>query len=308
MTGARPPRNAPPCLRGIELMRTLRPCAALLALAVVAPGLSPKAAAQTAPQTIGAVSAVMRQAQLSNARAPHPHQVAPREQVALADAIQTGNQSQLQLLLLDRSVFSIGANARLTIDRFVYDPAQGRSVGATVAKGAFRFMSGTPNHQQGSSIATPVATIGIRGTIVEGVIGPEAIAIVKAESIHAATRDADKANAALIVLRGPGDATQGDAQPGAITVATGGGTVDVMAPMLAVFVPRAGAAPVGPFELSRAGLLRLREDIFPALATGNGGKTLQTLLGVGLIAAGVLGGGGGDQQTTTTPAKGRNGP
>ena len=88
-----------------------------------------------------------------------------RERVALADQVQTGQRSQLQVLLLDRAVFTVGANARLTIDRYVYDPATGRAFSATVAKGAFRFMSGRRGDGSNSSIRTPVATIGIRGGV-----------------------------------------------------------------------------------------------------------------------------------------------
>lgn len=276
--------------------------AGLLALSLT---LAAPALAQPAPQVVGAASAVVREAKLSNSRAPKPHQVAVRERVALADQIQTGKQSQLQLLLLDRSVFSIGANARLTVDRFVYDPARGRSVGATAAKGAFRFMSGRPNAMGGSSIGTPVATIGIRGTIVEGVIGQTAIDIVKGETIRAAAKGADKDNATLVVLRGPGAAAQGDAQPGAVSVTSTGGTLDLTAPMQAAFVPRAGAAPVGPFTISQEGLLKLRDAIFPDLARDSG-KTLKTLLGVGAVAAGVLGGGGGGSGGTANSCQQRD--
>src|SRR3546814_20762091 len=84
-----------------------------------------------------------------------------------------------QLLLLDKTSFTVGSNARVKIDRFVYDPARNASsVSASVAKGAFRFMSGKSlkNGRTRSSIQTPVASIGIRGTIVEGVVGREAIA------------------------------------------------------------------------------------------------------------------------------------
>ncbi|WP_176399750.1 FecR family protein [Novosphingobium sp. B 225] len=281
-------------------VRILIRCGALLALGLTC-------ATPALAQAVGTASAVVREAKLSNVRAPKPHQVALRERVAIADLVQTGKQSQLQLMLLDRSVFSIGANARLTIDRFVYDPARGRSMGATVAKGAFRFMSGRPNAMGGSSIGTPVATIGIRGTIVEGAIGQTAIDIIKGETIRAAAKDADKDNATLVVLRGPGAASQGDAQPGAISVASSGGTLDLTTPMLAAFVPRAGAAPVGPFTISQEGLLKLRDAIFPDLARDSG-KTLRTLLGVGAAAAGVLGGGGGGSGGTTPNACVRRDP
>ena len=65
-----------------------------------------------------------------------------RARVFLADEVRTDAASQLQILLLDRTIFTVGAKARVTIDRFVYDPAaNSRAVGINVAKGAFRFMS-----------------------------------------------------------------------------------------------------------------------------------------------------------------------
>lgn len=267
-----------------------------LALAAIsACALSGVAIGQSAQQAVGAVSAIVREAKLSNARIARPRALVLRERIALADLIQTGKNSQAQLMLLDRSVFSIGANARLRIDRFVYDPSSGRSMGATVAKGAFRFMSGRPAHQNGSTIATPVATIGIRGTIVEGAVGKKAIDIAKGEVARAATRNADPEGATLIVLRGPGAATQGEVKPGAITVEAGGASVDMNMPMLATFVPRAGARPFGPFVISAAGLQMLGDEIFPAFAAkGKSNSALKTLLGVGAAvgAGAVLDGGG----------------
>lgn len=255
--------------------------------------LATAAFAQGSPQAIGVTSAVVREAKLSNARVATPRALALRERIALADLIQTGKQSQVQLMLLDRSVFSIGANARLRIDRFVYDPAAGRSMGATVAKGAFRFMSGRPARQNASSVSTPVATIGIRGTVFDGAVGKVAIDVAKGEVVRASVRDADPETATLVVLRGPGAGTQGLAAPGAINVTAGGATVDLNTPMLAAFVPRAGARPIGPFVLSAPGLRLLQDAIFPAQASKGSGKALGILAGIGAAAAGaaILGGG-----------------
>jgi len=257
--------------------------------------LSSLAVAQSTPQAVGVASAIVREARLSNARITKPRPLVLRERIALADLIQTGKKSQAQLMLLDRSVFSIGANARLRIDRFVYDPSAGRSMGATVVKGAFRFMSGRPARQNGSTISTPVATIGIRGTIVEGVVGKKAIDIAKGEVAKSAMRNADSDSATLVVLRGPGAATQGADQPGAVTVEAGGASVELDAPMLAAFVPRPGARPVGPFVISAAGLRMLGDEIFPAFSQkGGSSSALKTLLGIGAAAAAgaALDGGG----------------
>lgn len=254
--------------------------------------------AQGTPQVIGVTSAVVREARLSNARIATPRAIALRERIALADLIQTGKHSQVQLMLLDRSVFSIGANARLRIDRFVYDPAAGRSMGASVAKGAFRFMSGRPARQNASSVSTPVATIGIRGTVFDGAVGKTAIDVARGELAQSMVRDADPETATLVVLRGPGAGTQGLATPGAISVTAGGAMVDLNAPMLAAFVPRAGARPIGPFVLSAPGLRLLQDAIFPAQARkGGSSKALGILAGIGAAAAGaaILGGGGNDR-------------
>ena len=209
---------------------------------LVALSLATAAFAQGSPQVIGVTSAVVREAKLSNARIATPRAITLRERIALADLIQTGKQSQVQLMLLDRSVFSIGANARLRIDRFVYDPAAGRSMGASVAKGAFRFMSGRPARQNASSVSTPVATIGIRGTVFDGAVGKTAIDVAKGEVVRAMVRDADPETATLVVLRGPGAGAQGLATPGAISVTAGGATVDLNTPMLAALRAARGRA------------------------------------------------------------------
>ena len=260
--------------------------------------LATAAFAQASPQVIGVTSAVVREATLSNARIATPRAITLRERIALADLIQTGKQSQVQLMLLDRSVFSIGANARLRIDRFVHDPAAGRAMGASVAKGAFRFMSGRPARQNASTVSTPVATIGIRGTVFDGAVGKTAIDVARGEVVRASVRDADPETATLVVLRGPGAGTQGLAAPGAISVTAGGATVDLNAPMLAAFVPRAGARPIGPFVLSSPGLRLLQDAIFPAQARkGGSGKALGILAGIGAVAAGAAILGGGDRNS-----------
>jgi hypothetical protein len=238
--------------------------ASIAGLAVL-PALAGVAMAAGAPQIVGITSVVLNDVRISSASAPQPRRAALRERVALADQVQTGPRSQLQLMLLDKSVFSVGANARLTIDRYVYDPNLGRSFSATVAKGAFRFMSGQPDRRGNSSINTPVAAIGIRGTIVDGVVGKDAIEIAKHERGIPGTIKGDAETASLIVLRGPGPQTQGNMLPGAISVSAGGKTVELGRPMLATYVPARGAAPVEPFVISLAGLARITALTFPAI-------------------------------------------
>ena len=235
---------------------------AIVALAA----LAGSALAAGAPQAVGIASAVLNDVSIERAGAGQFRRAVLRQQVGLSDQVQTGLRSQLQVLLLDSSVFTIGASARLTIDRYVYDPAVGRSFSASIAKGAFRFISGRPDRRGSSSINTPVAAIGIRGTIVDGVVGAEAIAIANGERGIGQNRNSDPLTATLVILRGPGQMAQGKAIPGEITVTAGGKTATLDRPMLAAYVPRSGAAPIGPFTISASGLARVQALIFPSLA------------------------------------------
>jgi hypothetical protein len=241
-------------------MTISRPVTALILLSLAGAGIA------AAPQVVGINAAVLNDVRVRSAGTPQPRPAVVRQRVALADQIQTGQRSQLQVLLLDKSVFTVGANAQLMIDRFVYDPASGKSFAASVAKGAFRFMSGRSDRGGNASVNTPVATIGIRGTIFDGVVGPDAIAIASGERGIDRSIRGDPATASLIILRGPGKRTQGKALAGAITVTAAGQTVSLDQPLLAAYVPARGVAPIGPFTISLSGLARVQALIFPSLA------------------------------------------
>jgi hypothetical protein len=219
------------------------------------------AMAVAAPQVVGIAAAVVNDVRIKGAGVANFHKAAVRQRVALADQVQTGGASRLQLLLLDKSKFTVGANARLTIDRFVYDPNGGSSFSASVAKGAFRFMSGKSGRDSNSSIKSPVATIGIRGTVVDGVVGQLAVAIARSERAIGRDVQSDPETATLVVLRGPGPQTRGGVSVGAADVTAAGVTVNLERPLQAAYVPRAGAPPIGPFTISLPGLARLGDLI-----------------------------------------------
>ncbi len=255
--------------------------------------------AQSGSAQVGVAAAVVGDVKLSNAQTTKPKSVAVRQRIALADLIQTGKGGRLQLLLLDRSTFTIGANSVLRIDRFVYDPSRGRTSGATVVRGAFRFMSGQSNRGNSATVSSPVATIGIRGTILEGVVGEGARDIAKHEDKAVREADADKQTATLVVLRGPGAGTEPGAEVGSASVTSGGFTVELTEPMQAAFVPRAGAAPIGPFRISPGGLSSLHDQVFPEKSGGGGlGKAL---LGGALIILPAVINGGGKKTGGSTP-------
>jgi FecR protein len=223
-----------------------------LGLALLAAGAFTAGAASA--QTVGVNAAVVNDVRMTTQANATLHKAVVRERVSLGNDILTGKGSRLQVVLLDHTTFTVGANARIKVDRFVYDPNRNSSaVGLSVGRGAFRFMSGRPTHNAPgqSSIRTPVASIGIRGTIVDGVVGADAIAIARTQP-NIPTSGADPETATLILLRGPGATAAGEVA-GGIDVSAGGTTVPLDEAGLAVFVGGEGKPPVGPFHLTPRG-------------------------------------------------------
>jgi len=87
--------------------------------------------------------------------------------VNMKDELRTGPKARLQVTFRDDTVLTLGENAKIVIDSYVYDPD--KSAGETVlqaTQGAFRFVTGRLKELKEKKIAvsTPVADIGIRGT------------------------------------------------------------------------------------------------------------------------------------------------
>lgn len=92
-------------------------------------------------------------------------------EIFIGDEVKTDALGHLQILLLDETVFTIGPNSAITIDKFIYDPkTHVGKVEASITKGVFRYVSGkiAANKPENVAIKLPTATIGIRGTIVAG--------------------------------------------------------------------------------------------------------------------------------------------
>jgi hypothetical protein len=88
------------------------------------------------------------------------------------DRVRTGDAGAAQLLFIDETSLSIGPRSDVTLDRFVYNPDRGTgSVVLSATRGAFRFVSGSQNPVN-YTLKTPAATIGVRGTVVQGQVGP----------------------------------------------------------------------------------------------------------------------------------------
>ena len=169
-----------------------------------------------------------------------------KDEVKLNDEVVSKTDSSLQVLLLDETVFTVGPDAVVSIDTFVYDPSRNNNgMKASVKRGMFRFMSGktAKSGPNAVSIDTPVASLGVRGTIVEGLVGREAVALARRLGLVDPSVSVDPDGATLFVLRGPGPARVGRDRVGEIEVRSQGGTVVLDTPGQAVFIANRSAAP-----------------------------------------------------------------
>ena len=118
------------------------------------------------------------------------------------EVVATSSDSMAQLLFLDQTSLSIGPQSEVKLDRFVYDPDKKRGdVVLEASKGAFRFITGAqdPNSY---TLKTPVATIGVRGTIVDYGIENGQLIVRLVEGKAIVTLD----NGQVIELDEPGEA------------------------------------------------------------------------------------------------------
>ena len=134
--------------------------ASMLALSVLA--ADPAFAA--GPQ-VGAVSRMQASAEALRDGGIHP--LDSGSAVHQGDELRTGKGARLEVRLLDDTTLTLGEDARVVVDDFVFDP--GRGVGAVAVDaltGSFRFVTGRLStlRERQVAIRTSFADIGIRGT------------------------------------------------------------------------------------------------------------------------------------------------
>jgi hypothetical protein len=85
------------------------------------------------------------------------------------EVITTDSDDRAHLLFLDGSSLTVGPQARLTIDKFVYDPnTKVGTLAVSVTHGVFRFVGGKISKTSPVVIKSPSATLSIRGGIMIG--------------------------------------------------------------------------------------------------------------------------------------------
>src|SRR3984885_4509776 len=83
------------------------------------------------------------------------------------ETVRTGKESAAKLVMADNTNLSLGPNAAITLDRTVFnDEHSYRDIAIKLATGAFRFVTGH-SEKAAFKITTSVATIGVRGTVLD---------------------------------------------------------------------------------------------------------------------------------------------
>ncbi len=142
----------------------------------------------------------------------------------VSDVIRTESNSAVKLKFADETVFFLGADSELSVDKFSYgDPAQENGFASKLAKGTFRFVTGliAKEKPDAMEVSTNVATIGIRGTNVAG--------------------QADATSATVILME-----PEGDPRPTEILVANQYGSVTINQPGYGTEVPDQFSPPSPP--------------------------------------------------------------
>jgi hypothetical protein len=219
--------------------------------------------------------------------APIGRVVASGDRIFLGDRIETGPRAGLQIMLLDETIFTIGPNAAMVIDTFVYDPAtDAGEVTASIVKGAFRFVSGriAKRNPSDMNVKLPVATIGIRGTSVAGEV---------VEQTPTTPASAE------VILLGPGAENNADERAGRVIVDNAGTSIEISRPGFGTTISGSQAPPAPPVRVPPARIAALGGNL--AGTGGSGGDQGGGQSGQG--GGDSAGGGGGD----SADAEGGNG-
>lgn len=128
---------------------------------------------------IGVAAAVATKAEAVIGGATHAL-VAGNDLVA-NETVRTGPADTAQLIFLDQTSLSVGPKSEVTLDKFVYDPNRTKGdVVLQATKGAFRFVSGTQDPHS-YALKTPVASIGVRGTIIDFLVQGDQLVVILVE-------------------------------------------------------------------------------------------------------------------------------
>jgi hypothetical protein len=87
--------------------------------------------------------------------------------VHLGSVLRTAARSSMGVTFKDETLMSFGPDTELTVDEYLYAPAQGKlKMGSKLTKGSLNYVSGVIAKLQPEAVnvTTPTGVIGVRGT------------------------------------------------------------------------------------------------------------------------------------------------
>src|SRR6516165_2645439 len=133
----------------------------LFALSLTSGIASLPATTSAADEPIG-VTAVVRNtvSQLE----PKVTKIAKGDEVVRNEVVRTAADSDARFVFRDDTNLSLGPGSTLKLDRTVFDDPKAGDIAIKLTSGTFRFVTGH-SEKEAYVISTPIATVGVRGTI-----------------------------------------------------------------------------------------------------------------------------------------------
>ena len=170
-----------------------------------------------AQEAIGTVSRILGEANAT--RGGTARALSLNMSVILNETVSTGSGGRLEVTFKDNTRVTLGENAKLTLDRYAFNPAAGRRKISFRVVGAFRFVSSKLSKLVRSdvNVTTPAAAIGVRGTeFWAGPIDDQALGVFLVEGV---VRVSNAAGARILSRPGQGtNIARPGAAPGPVTL------------------------------------------------------------------------------------------
>jgi hypothetical protein len=117
-----------------------------------------------AQEAVGTVSRI--QGEVSATRGGATQALGLNTPVLANESVSTGAAGRLEITFKDNTRVTLGENAKLTLDRYIFNPATKRRMIRLKVVGALRFISGKVANLSRSDVrvTTSVASVGVRGT------------------------------------------------------------------------------------------------------------------------------------------------
>ncbi|HIL84668.1 MAG TPA: hypothetical protein EYG52_14305, partial [Pseudomonadales bacterium] len=146
--------------------------AVLFLLAVVLGPIEKAGAAQT-EREVGVAAAATTQA-VGIPPVSAERVLNPGVKVLLNEQVRTDASGRLQILFLDGTALTLGADSDLVIDQYFYDPDSGQGgMSVSLTTGLFRVIGGKISKNQEIKFNTPTSKITIRGGMMDLDVRPD---------------------------------------------------------------------------------------------------------------------------------------